>query len=88
MPENGDLGSREVHQTVVGGERVLIRRARPEDVALYRDFLAGVSAEDLRLRFFADVGELSAEETISTTATKWLSSRSTKTRGRCWGSCA
>ena len=33
MPENGDLGSREVHQTVVGGERVLIRRARPEDVA-------------------------------------------------------
>jgi acetyltransferase len=62
MPENGDLGSREVHQTVVGGERVLIRRAQPEDVALYRDFLAGVSAEDLRLRFFADVGELSAEE--------------------------
>ena len=62
MPENGDLGSREVHQTVVGGERVLIRRARSEDVALYRDFLAGVSAEDLRLRFFADVGELSAEE--------------------------
>jgi acetyltransferase len=62
MPENGDLGSREVHQTVVGGERVLIRRARPEDVALYRDILAGVSAEDLRLRFFADVGELSAEE--------------------------
>ena len=62
MPENGDLGSREVHQTVVGGERVLIRRTRPEDVAWYRDFLAGVSAEDLRLRFFADVGELSAEE--------------------------
>ena len=62
MPDDGELGSREVHQTVGGGERVLIRRVRPEDVALYRDLLAGVSAEDLRLRFFANVGELSAEE--------------------------
>jgi RimJ/RimL family protein N-acetyltransferase len=44
------------------------RRARAvpagaaEDVALYRDFLADVSAEDLRLRFFADIAELSAAE--------------------------
>ena len=29
---------------------------------MYRDFLADVSAEDLRLRFFADVAELSAAE--------------------------
>src|SRR5262249_25753247 len=28
----------------------------------YRDLLAAVSAEDLRLRFFADIAELSAEE--------------------------
>src|SRR5262249_23466096 len=35
---------------------------RPEDMALYRDFLTDVSAEDLRLRFFADVAELSAAE--------------------------
>jgi acetyltransferase len=62
MPDDGELGTREVHQTAIGGEHVLIRRARPEDVALYRDFLAGVSTEDLRLRFFANVGELSAEE--------------------------
>src|SRR5262245_66400822 len=62
MPDHGDLGWSEMHQTVGGGERVLIRRARPDDVALYRDFLADVSAEDLRLRFFANVGELSAEE--------------------------
>ena len=62
MPDDAELGAREVHQTAIGGERVLIRRARPEDVALYRDFLAGVSTEDLRLRFFANVGELSAEE--------------------------
>jgi acetyltransferase len=62
MPDDGELGTRDVHQTVLGGEHVLIRRARPEDVALYREFLAGVSAEDLRLRFFADVRELSADE--------------------------
>ncbi|HET7021820.1 MAG TPA: GNAT family N-acetyltransferase [Xanthobacteraceae bacterium] len=62
MPDDGELGPGEVHETVLGGEHVLIRRARPEDVALYRDFLAGVSAEDLRLRFFADVRELSADE--------------------------
>jgi RimJ/RimL family protein N-acetyltransferase len=61
MPDD-ELGAREVHRTVLGGEHVLIRRARPEDVALYRDFLTGVSAEDLRLRFFADVRELSADE--------------------------
>ena len=62
MPDKGDFGSSESHETLPGGERVLIRRARPEDVALYPDFLADVSAEDLRLRFFARVAELSAEE--------------------------
>jgi acetyltransferase len=41
---------------------VLIRRVRSEDMALYGDFLRNVSAEDLRLRFFARVAELSAEE--------------------------
>jgi len=63
MPEKGNLASSESHQTVRGGERILIRPVRPEDVALYRDFLADVSAEDLRLRFFARIAELSAEET-------------------------
>ena len=62
MPNKGDFGSSELHKTVPGGERVLIRRMRPEDMALYRDFLTDVSAEDLRLRFFADVAELSAAE--------------------------
>src|SRR5262245_5797556 len=62
MPNQDDFGSSELHKTVPGGERVLIRRMRPEDMALYRDFLADVSAEDLRLRFFADVAELSAAE--------------------------
>jgi acetyltransferase len=62
MPDKGDVGSSESHERLPGGERVLIRRAQPEDVALYPDFLADVSAEDLRLRFFARVAELSSEE--------------------------
>src|SRR5262245_51325096 len=42
MPDKGDFGSSELHKTVPGGERVLIRRMRPEDMALYRDFLTYV----------------------------------------------
>ena len=41
---------------------MLIRRVRPEDTALYPDFLADISAEDLRLRFFARIAELSGAE--------------------------
>jgi RimJ/RimL family protein N-acetyltransferase len=52
----------ELHEKTRGGERVLIRPARPEDAALYPEFLADVSTEDLRLRFYADVAELSGEE--------------------------
>src|SRR6266852_4225179 len=52
----------ELPETIRGGERVLVRQARPEDAALYPDFLADVSAEDLRLRFFARIAELSAAE--------------------------
>jgi acetyltransferase len=55
-----DLG--ELHETIRGGERVLIRPVRPEDMALYPDFVGDVSAEDLHLRFFADIAELSAAE--------------------------
>ena len=62
MPDKRDFGLSELHETIRGGERVLIRRIRPEDMALYRDFLGDVSAEDLRLRFFARVAELSAAE--------------------------
>ena len=34
---------------------------RPEDAALYPDFLTDVTPEDLRLRFFAAMRELSPE---------------------------
>ncbi len=62
MPDQGDFGLSEWHDTLRSGERVLIRRVRPEDTALYPDFLADVSAEDLRLRFFARIAELSGAE--------------------------
>jgi acetyltransferase len=52
----------EGHETTRSGERVLIRPVRPEDSGLYAEFLADVSAEDLRSRFFAHVDELSADE--------------------------
>jgi acetyltransferase len=61
MPDK-DTRSGELREDTRGGEHVLIRRAKPEDKALYLDFLRDVSAEDLRLRFFAHIGELSAEE--------------------------
>jgi GNAT superfamily N-acetyltransferase len=61
MPDK-DTGSGELHEATRGGEHIVIRRAKPEDKALYLDFLRDVSAEDLRLRFFAHIGELSAAE--------------------------
>jgi RimJ/RimL family protein N-acetyltransferase len=40
---------------------VLIRRLMPDDAALYPDFLSEVTAEDLRLRFFAPMREVNHE---------------------------
>jgi len=60
MPDKGDLSLSEVHEMIRGGKRVLIRRARSEDTALYPDFFRDVSADDLRLRFFGRIAELSA----------------------------
>jgi len=62
MPDKSDPGPSELHRTILGGVRVLIRRVRPEDMALYPDFLRDVSPEDQRLRFFARAAELSAAE--------------------------
>jgi acetyltransferase len=41
------------------GMAVLVRPVQPEDEALFREFFAGVTQEDLRLRFFAPVKEFS-----------------------------
>jgi hypothetical protein len=92
MPDKDDFGLSELHATLRGGKRVLIRRVRPEDMALYPDFLGDVSAEDLRLRFFARIGELSAAEIDKLSHLDYrhamASSRSTKTRVAFSGSCA
>jgi acetyltransferase len=56
------FGLGDLHETVRGGERVLIRQMRPGDVALYSNFLQDISDEDRRLRFFAHAAELSAAE--------------------------
>lgn len=49
------------HVTLRDGEKVLIRPLRPEDAALYPDFLSEVTSEDLRLRFFAPMRQVSPE---------------------------
>jgi len=41
------------------GMRVLVRPLRPQDGALYPDFIAHVTIEDTRLRFFIPIRELS-----------------------------
>ena len=61
MPDK-EIGSGERHQATRGGEHIVIRRFQPEDKTLYSDFLRDVGAEDLRLRFFARVRELSTAE--------------------------
>src|SRR5579862_9367784 len=62
MPDKTDFGPDELHEAIQGGERVLIRPLRPEDMTLYPEFLHDVSDADLRLRFFAHVAELSGAE--------------------------
>ncbi|HXX09570.1 MAG TPA: GNAT family N-acetyltransferase [Pseudolabrys sp.] len=47
--------------TLLDGEKVRIRPLKPEDASLYPDFLAEVTAADLRLRFFAPMREVSPE---------------------------
>ena len=93
ISDEGDFGLGDLHQTLQDGERVVIRPARPEDRALYLDFLHDVSAEDLCDFGFLGVLLSSAlrrsiSSPISTTGMKWLSSHSTKTRVRCLGSYA
>jgi acetyltransferase len=48
----------ERHVTLRTGEKVHIRPLRVADTALYPDFLADVTREDLRLRFFVVMGEV------------------------------
>ena len=56
-----DLDALTHHDVLPDGSRVLVRALRPEDAALYPDFVAHVTLEDARLRFFSAVSELSDE---------------------------
>jgi acetyltransferase len=49
----------ERHVSLRDGTNLMLRPIRPEDEALYAPFFAGVTPEDLRLRFFAPVKTLS-----------------------------
>jgi acetyltransferase len=49
----------ERHETLRDGTPVFVRPLRPEDSDRYPDFLSAVTPEDLRLRFFAPLKELS-----------------------------
>ena len=51
----------DTHIVLLKGERVLLRPLKVADGALYPDFLADVTTDDLRLRFFAPMRELSPE---------------------------
>lgn len=56
-----DLEALTHHDVLSDGTRVLMRPLRPEDAALYPDFIAHVTPEDARLRFFVAIRELSDE---------------------------
>jgi len=56
-----DIAFHEAHLTLRDGTPVLIRRLVAEDAPLYPDFLSNVTAEDLRLRFFGPMREVSHE---------------------------
>src|SRR5262249_59189920 len=47
----------ERHTELGDGTKILVRPVRPEDEPLYGPFLAAVTQQDLRLRFFAPVKE-------------------------------
>jgi acetyltransferase len=51
----------ESHVTLLDGEKVLIRPLNPDDAALYPDYLAEVTADDLRMRFFQPMREVRPE---------------------------
>jgi N-acetylglutamate synthase-like GNAT family acetyltransferase len=49
----------ERHDRLRDGTALLVRPLKPEDTALYPDFLAHLTKEDLRLRFLAPLREVS-----------------------------
>jgi acetyltransferase len=56
-----DLETLARHDVLPDGTRVLLRPLKPEDAALYPEFVAHIAPEDSRLRFFSAVKELSEQ---------------------------
>ena len=56
-----DLESLVHHDVLPDGKHVLMRPLSPNDAALYPEFVAHVTPEDSRLRFFSAIRELSEE---------------------------
>ena len=56
-----DLESLVHHDVLPDGKRVLMRPLCPNDAALYPEFVAHVTPQDSRLRFFSAIRELSEE---------------------------
>jgi RimJ/RimL family protein N-acetyltransferase len=56
-----EFASHQAHLTLRDGTPFLIRRLMVEDTALYPDFLSDITAEDLRLRFFGAMRDVSHE---------------------------
>jgi acetyltransferase len=54
-----DLKQWERHITLADGQAIFIRPLKPDDEPLYGPFLAAVTADDVRLRFFGPVKEFS-----------------------------
>jgi RimJ/RimL family protein N-acetyltransferase len=54
-----DIAAMTHHHTLTDGSRLLTRPLLPDDAALYPEFIASVTQDDLRLRFFAAIKELS-----------------------------
>ncbi len=58
---NADLEALTHHDVLPDGTRVLTRVLRPADARYYPEFIAHLTLDDLRLRFFAAIKELSDE---------------------------
>lgn len=61
MPADHSLTMAERHIELLFGEHVLVRPLKVEDAALYPDFLKTVTRDDLRLRFFSALRELTPD---------------------------
>jgi acetyltransferase len=56
-----DLEALTRHDVLSDGTRVLTRPLKPDDAAIYPEFVADIAPEDSRLRFFSAVRELSEQ---------------------------